>query len=153
LITTPSNGVGPTGTVQFANGSSNLGSAVSCTPTSGAQNSTNGTAFCTATLTTAISSLYPLPQSRRRPPVAPIVLLALSIAAYLAAIRWMPQSRKRAYAYAGVIAIALLAAGIAGCGGGGGGGNGGGKTVTINASYAGDTNYISSTGSTQITVQ
>jgi hypothetical protein len=86
--------------------------------------------------------------------VAPIVLLALSIAACLALLRWMPQSRKRAYAYAGVIALALLAAGIAGCGGGGGGGGGGGKTVTINASYPGDANYTSSTGSTPpITVQ
>jgi hypothetical protein len=52
MITTSSNRVGPTGNVQFANGSANLGTAAACTPTSGAQNATNGTAFCTATITT-----------------------------------------------------------------------------------------------------
>jgi hypothetical protein len=35
----------------------------------------------------------------------------------------------------------------------GGGGGGGGKTVTINASYPGDANYNSSTGSTNVVVQ
>jgi subtilase family serine protease len=154
LIATTSSGVGPTGTVQFFNGSSALSAAASCTPTSGAQNATDGTAFCTATLSTAISALYPAPQSRPRPPVVPIVLLALSIATFLAVMRWMPQSRKCAYAYAGVIAFALLAAGIAGCGGGGGGSTGGGSTRAIKATYAGDTNYSTSTSaSITITLQ
>ena len=60
-----------------------------------------------------------MPQSRPRPPVAPLVLLALSIVAYLALLRWMPASRKRAYAYAGLVVFALMAVAIAGCGGGG----------------------------------
>ncbi len=153
LISTNSSGVGPTGNVQFAEAGANLGSAVTCTPTSGAQNNTNGTAYCLATLTTAISSLYPAPPARLRPPVVPMVLLAMSIVASLALLRWMPEDRKRAYAYAGLVLFVFLVVGIAGCGGGSNSGGGGGKTVTINASYAGDTNYTPSTGSTQITVQ
>jgi hypothetical protein len=156
LITTPSNGAGPTGNVTFTNGSATLGTGA-CAPTSGTSNTsgtngtTAGTAFCTATLTAAISALYPAPQSR--PPVVPIVLLTMSIVAYLALLRWMPPNRKRAYAYAGLVVFALMAVAIAGCGGGGGAGGGGGKTVTINASYPGDANYNSSTGSTNIVVQ
>ena len=157
LVSTPSNGAGPTGNVTFSNGTTSLGTGA-CAPTSGASNTngtdgtTPGTAFCTATLTTAISALYPAPQSRPRPPVAPLVLLALSIVAYLALLRWMPASRKRAYAYAGLVVFALMAVAIAGCGGGGGGG-GGGKTVTITASYPGDATYNTSTGTTNIVVQ
>jgi hypothetical protein len=97
--------------------------------------------------------LYPMPQSRPRPPVVPIVLLAMSIVAYLALLRWMPENRKRAYAYAGLLVFALMAVGIAGCGGGGGSSTPAGKTVTINASYASDANYTSSTGATQVVVQ
>jgi subtilase family serine protease len=158
LVTTPSNGAGPTGTVTFTNGSASLGTGT-CAATSGANNpngtngTTAGTAFCTATLTAAISALYPAPQSRPRPPVVPILLLAMSIVAYLALLRWMPQNGKRAYAYAGLVVFALMAVAIAGCGGGGGGGGGGGKTVTINASYPGDANYNLSTGSTNIVLQ
>jgi hypothetical protein len=158
LVSTPSNGAGPTGNVTFTNGSATLGTGA-CAATSGTNNpngtngTTAGTAFCTATLTTAISSLYPLPQSRPRPPVVPIVWLAMSIVAYLALLRWRPASRKRVYAYAGLVVFALMAVAIAGCGGGGGGGGGGGKTVTINASYPGDANYNSSTGSTNVVVQ
>jgi hypothetical protein len=46
----------------------------------------------------------------------------------------------------------MLAMGIAGCGGGGSS-TGGGKTVTISATYAGNVNYKTSSGSTNITVQ
>jgi hypothetical protein len=158
LITTPSNGAGPTGNVNFTNGTTSLGTGA-CTATSGANNpngtngTTAGTAFCTATLQAAISALYPAPQSRPRPPVTPIVLLAMSIVAYLALLRWMPSGRKRVYAYAGLVVFALMAVAIAGCGGGGAGGGGGGKTVTINASYPGDANYNTSTGPTNIVVQ
>ena len=158
LVSTPSNGAGPTGNVTFTNGSATLGTGA-CAPTSGTNNpngtdgTTAGTAFCTATLQTAISALYPAPQSHPRPPVVPIVLLALSIVAYLALLRGMPPNRKRAYAHAGLVVFALMAVAIAGCGGGGGGGGGGGKTVTINASYPGDATYNSSTGSTNIVVQ
>ena len=158
LITTPSNGAGPTGNVTFSNGTTSLGTGA-CTATSGTNNpngtngTTAGTAFCTATLQVAISALNPVTQGRPRPPVAPIVLLAMSIVAYLALLRWMPPNRKRAYANAGLVVFALMAVAIAGCGGGGGGGGGGGKTATINASYPGDANYNSSTGSTNIVVQ
>jgi subtilase family serine protease len=153
-ITTSSSGAGPTGNAQFSNGSANLGAAMACTPTSGAQNATNGTAFCVATLTTTISALYPAPQSRPGPPVVPIVLLAMSIVAYLALLRWMPENRKRAYAYVTLLVFAMMAVGIAGCGGGGGGSSTPtGKTVTINAAYAGDTNYAPSSGMTNIVVQ
>jgi hypothetical protein len=154
VVSTSSSGVGPTGTVQFTNGTANLGAAATCTPTSGTQNATSGTAFCTATLTTTISALYPMPQSRPRPPVMPIILLALSILGCLTLLRWLPKNKKRSYAYASLIAFALLAVGIVGCGGGSSGGNNpGGKTVTITANYAGDTNYTSSSGQTQINVQ
>ena len=158
LITTPSNGAGPTGNVTFSNGTASLGTGA-CTATNGTNNpngtngTTAGTAFCTATLQVAISALNPVPQSRPRPPVAPIVLLAMSIVAYLALLRRMPRGRKRAYAYGGLVVVALIAVAIAGCGGGGGGGGGGGKTITINASYPGDANYNPSTGSTNIVVQ
>jgi len=157
LITTPSNGAGPTGNVTFSDGTASLGTGA-CTATNGTNNpngtngTTAGTAFCTATLQAAISALNPVPQSRPRPPVAPIVLLAMSIVAYLALLRRMPRGRKRAYAYGGLVVVALIAVAIAGCGGGGGGG-GGGKTITINASYPGDANYNTSTGSTNIVVQ
>ncbi len=80
-----------------------------------------------------------------------VAMLALSAALYFAAVRGMEGSRRRVYAYAGLLAFALLAAGIAGCGGGGGGSSSG-KTVTLNATYPGDTNYVTSNGSTSITV-
>jgi hypothetical protein len=91
-------------------------------------------------------------------PAVPLAIVALCAALYLAGMRWMPEQRRRAYAYAGLIAFALLAAGIAGCGGssntsGGGGGSGSGPgTRTINAVYSGDTNYAASNGSISITI-
>lgn len=155
VVSTLSNGNGPTGTVTFTNGSASLGSAA-CAPTNaidnnGAPGTQAGTAYCTATLTTAISTLYPVPQNQPRTPIVPFVLFALALVIFLGLVHWMPQHRRRAYAYAGLVAFALLATAIVGCGGGGGGG-GGGKTVTINATYPGDTNYTNSTGSTSIHV-
>jgi hypothetical protein len=154
-VNTNSNGVGPTGTVQFANGSSNIGSAVTCAPTA-AISSSSGTAYCTASVTTAISSLPPmlLPGDRRTPrvPVLPIAALAFAAILYLAFVQRMQQGRRRTLAYAGLLIFVLVAAGVAGCGGGGGS-SGGSHTVTINASYAGDTNYTASSGSTTIVVQ
>ena len=140
---------GPTGTVQFQNGSSNLGSPVTCTP-NGASSSTNTGASCTAQLTTTIAALVP-PGTRDPRPIAPWLPLSLafaSIVCFLLGLRWMPEKRRRAYACAGLLVFALLAVGIAGCGGG----SGGGKTVTIKASYSGDTNYTSSSGSGTINV-
>jgi len=52
-VNTTSNGAGPTGTVQFMNGTSALGSAAACTPTAA---SSTAPALCTATLTTTLST-------------------------------------------------------------------------------------------------
>ncbi len=144
---------GPTGTVQFTSNGSNLGTSVACNPT-GANLNTNVGAYCTATLpNVAISALYP-PSTRGTPPVVPLIpalIGVLSILLFALGWRWMPENRRRAYAYAGLLAFALLAAGLAGCGGGGSSSH----TVTISATYAGDTNYAapSSTTTATITVQ
>jgi hypothetical protein len=74
----------------------------------------------------------------------------LSIVIFALGWRWMPEKGRRTYAYAGFLAFALLAVTISGCGGGGGGGS---HTVTIKASYVGDTNYAASSGTTNILVQ
>jgi len=141
---------GPTGTVQFQSGTTNLGAPVTCTP-SGAN--INGGASCQAILpNVAITSLFPPPGGEPRPtlPLLPTLFALLSIVLFAFGWRWMPEKRRRTYAYAGFVAFALLAVGIAGCGGGGGGG---GHNVTIKASYVGDTNYGASSGTTNITVQ
>jgi hypothetical protein len=78
------------------------------------------------------------------------VFAVLSAVLFALGWRWMPENRRRAYAYAGLAAFALLAAGlIVGCGGGGGGAH----TVTVKATYAGDTNYATSTGTVMVAVQ
>ena len=158
-VVTNSNGDGPTGTMTFTNGSTSMGSA-NCVPTSGAADTTPpltgmtaGSAYCTATLTTAISSVYPSPTGEPRvprTPVIPIVIALMSMVLFGLGWRWMPQPRRRAYAYAGLVVFALLAVGIAGCGGGSGGG-GGNRTIT--AAYPGDANYAASSGTVSITVQ
>lgn len=157
-VNTTSNGAGPTGTVQFKNGASNLGSTVTCTPTSGAASST-GAALCTATLTTALSQVVPMtrPQPRPRLWVTPLwitVLLALLLLALAQqAARLQRKWARLGYAAAGLL---LFAAAIAGCSGAksGGGGGGGGRTDSITAAYSGDANYNASTSpATAITVQ
>ena len=142
---------GPTGTVQFMNGSSNLGTvAATCTPT-GATSSAG--ASCTATLTTAISSLPPgiIDIRPRNAPLvfltwlaAVLAMLSLVLAAKLAA-RW------KQYAYAGLAFFLMAAAAMAGCGGGSSS-SGGGSSRSVTAKYSGDTNYAGSTGSTTITL-
>jgi hypothetical protein len=141
---------GPTGTIQFQNGSTNIGAPVTCTA---AGATVNAGASCTATLNTTISALFPPPTGGPRPtqPLLPLLFALLSILLFAFGWRWMPEKRRRTYAYAGFVTFALLAVAIAGCGGGGGGG--GGHTVTIKASYVGDTNYAASSGSTNINVQ
>ncbi len=157
IVTSASNGAGPTGSVTFTEGSTALtGSPVACVPTSGAQNTTGlygttpNTAFCTATLNTTLSALYPVPQQEPKVPTLPFVLLAMALVLFLALVRFMPENRRRAYAYAALVAFALLAGVVAGCGGGGGGG--GTKNVTVTGAYPGDTNYMSSSGSTSVTI-
>jgi hypothetical protein len=157
-VQTNSNGAGPTGMVSFTNGSASLGSA-NCVPTAAAI-SASGTltpAFCTATLSTAISGLYPPPVGEPRGPGLPVVPLIVALASLLLFAlgwRWMPERRRRAFAVVSLMAFVALAGAIAGCGGGsGGGGGGGGTSRTISASYPGDTNYSASSGSVSITVQ
>jgi hypothetical protein len=162
-VATNSNGAGPTGNVTFANGGTTIGSPVVCKPTDGAKNTggTNGTApltaLCTASLTTTISSLYPVPGNQPRTPLLPFVLFAAALAVFLGLVRWMPENRRRDYGYAGLLALAILGGVIAGCGGGGGGssgggGGGGGRTVTITTTYPGDSNYANSSSSAMIQV-
>jgi subtilase family serine protease len=150
LISSSSNSSqGPTGSVQFFNGNASLGTA-NCVPT-GASFDSNGNligASCTATLTTSAAALYPpkTPDLRPTLPLWPAVLAALSMVLFALGWRWMPEKRRRAYAYAGLLVIAVLTAGlVAGCGGGGGGNS---NTLNVKATYAGDTNYAASTSST-----
>jgi subtilase family serine protease len=142
---------GPTGTVQFMNGSSNLGAAAAtCTP-AGATSSAG--ASCTATITTAISSLPP-GIIDIRPRTTPFVILAW-LAAVLAMLSLVLAAklaaRRKQYAYAGLAFFLMAAAAIAGCGGGSSS-SGGGSSRSVSAKYSGDTNYAGSTGSTTITV-
>jgi hypothetical protein len=140
---------GPTGTIQFQNGSTNIGSPVACTA-AGATG--NAGASCTATLNTTISALFQPPTRDPRPtlPLLPTLFALLSIVLFALGWRWMPEKRRHTYVYAGLLAFVLLAVAIAGCGGGGGSSSG--KTVTIKANYVGDTNYAASSGTTTITV-
>jgi subtilase family serine protease len=155
-VNTTSNGAGPTGTVQFTNGSSNLGSAVTCAPTS-ATASTTGNASCTATLTTALSELVPFEKPRARPqlPVLPLGIVSLLLIMFLAMQRRLSMGRRVGYAAAGLILLACMVVGIAGCGGGSSSGGGGGShTDSITAVYSGDTNYTGSTSSAApVTIQ
>jgi hypothetical protein len=149
---------GPTGTVQFLSGGSNLGAAATCTPagaTSGAG------ASCTAKLTTTLSSLPPEVVDTR-PPSAPFVLLewlACAIAMIALMLAMMLRARRKQYAYAGAAFFLIVAAVLAGCGGGsssggGSGGGGGGSARSITAKYSGDTNYSTSTsGASTVTIQ
>jgi hypothetical protein len=142
---------GPTGTIQFQNGSTNIGSPVTCTP---AGATANAGASCQAQLpNVAISALFPPPTGDPGPtlPLLPTLFALLSIVLFALGWRWMPEKRRRTYAYAGFLAFVLLAVTIAGCGGGGG--SSGGHTVTIKANYVGDANYAASSGNTTITVQ
>ena len=149
---------GPTGTVQFKNGSTNLGVAATCTPT-GASSSAG--ASCTAQLTTTLSAWPPEFFTEPRPRNTPFVLVTLA-AAMLAMLSFLLAAKLRAqrrhFLHAGAAFVLVAAAALAGCSsssssGGGGGGGGGGSSRNITAAYTGDTNYASSSGSTSVTVQ
>jgi hypothetical protein len=155
---TANNAAGPTGTVQFMNGTAALGTPATCTPTAGTA-STPGT--CTAMLTTTLAFLTPPTNptnSSRRPPFGPFVpagpigifagLLLAALLLSLGRLRVAPLPRKLACACAGSLVLACLVAGIAGCGGG--------STTTppppptphtdsITAVYSGDGTYAAST--------
>ncbi len=151
---TTNNAAGPTGTVQFMNGTTALGTAATCTPTAGTA-STPGT--CTATLMTTLALLSPpvAPANRiRNLPVGPMWLVAgLLLAAFMLSLRhprFAPWTRRLGYACAGALLLACVVAAIAGCGGGGSssGGGGGGTTPhsdSITGVYSGDGTYAAST--------
>lgn len=150
IVGTNSGGNGPTGKVNFTDNGNSLGTAT-CVPTTA---TSSATAFCTATLTAAISSLYPPPTGGPGTPAiprVPLLVAVLSLLLFAVGLQWIPETRRRAYTYAGLLAIALLVGVIAGCGGGGGNNNG--TTRTIGATYSGDTNYTTSVGTTTIQIQ
>ena len=154
--TTSNSAQGPTGTVQFFNGSASLGTAVTCTPTPADNVDTPSVAaFCTASLPATISWLPP--GFDLRPRNTPFLILAW-VAAMLAMLSISRATkrvaRRRQYAYAGVILALIAVAAIAGCGGGGSTTTGGGTPRSITAKYSGDTNYATSTSpAVTITVQ
>jgi hypothetical protein len=138
-VATMSHGAGPTGTVQFKNGSSALSTAVTCTPTAG---TATATAFCTATLTTTLSFLAPpsVPHLRPRVPAEPIWIVAFLLWVVILLNRRHITAERRGYAFALVLFL-LLAAGVVGCSNS----NSSGHTDSITAVYSGDANYSSST--------
>ena len=151
-VATNSNGAGPTGTVQFKNGSANLGAAATCTPMAATQTTA---ASCSATLTTTLSALPgPFGDSRPKPPLPLILLLSACASVLLVyAFFFVHSATWRRYAYAGLLLVVLAAAGIAGCSGAQNGGSGPGPR-SLTGVYSGDGNYASSTSlPTVVTVQ
>ena len=148
---TNNNAAGPTGTVQFMNGTAPLGTAASCMPTAGTA-TTPGT--CTATLTTTLAFLTPPigPTGRiRNMPLQPMWIVAglllASLLLGLGQIRVTPTTRRLEYACAAVLLLACLAAGIAGCGGSGSSTPPPPTphTASITGVYSGDGTYAGST--------
>ena len=155
---------GPTGTVQFMNGTTALGSAVTCTA-AGATSS--GGASCKATLSTTLSQVIPVgtPRLKLRMPVVPLLMLICLVILLLALAQHSAQDKaarlqkrlpgwegRLGYAAAGLLLFACFAAGFAGCGGGGSGSKSHADSIT--AVYSGDTNYSSSTSpAATVTVQ
>jgi len=155
---------GPTGTVQFSNGATNLGTAAACTPTA-FNVSTGASAFCTATLTTALSSLPPgiINVRPRNTPFVHLAWIAAALAMFTFVLTTMLAARRRQYTYAGLAFFLISAAILAGCGSsststGGSSGSGSGSSTgsarSITAKYSGDTNYAASTSAVvTVTVQ
>lgn len=138
------------GTVAFTVG----GTAVTGPVTYTAIPPTNTTgAACTATINATVSALLPPIARGTRPtlPLLPLLAAVLSIVLFAIGRRWVPETRRRAYAYAAFVVFALVMVGIAGCGGGGG--SSGVTNVTVTANYAGNVNYKTSSNSTTIQVQ
>jgi len=135
---------GPSGTVQFMNGTAKLGGAMTCAPT-GATASAG--ASCKATLSTALSEFIPLAQPRLRPnvPMLLVGLVSSVLLALLALQRRLSLGRRVGYAAAGLLLLACLTPGFAGCSGAKGSSSGTPHTDSITAVYSGDTNYSGST--------
>ncbi|HEY2819516.1 MAG TPA: Ig-like domain repeat protein [Candidatus Acidoferrum sp.] len=145
------NGPGVTGTVQFMNGTQALGSPAACTPKAGTA-TTGGT--CTATLSTALSTVPPgfIAPSRtpQIPPATPLAIATciLALLLFVAARRSSAPARRRlVLGFATMLLTVGIASAFAGCGGGG---SGGGTAPTthvdsITAVYGGDSTYVGST--------
>ncbi|HVH70153.1 MAG TPA: Ig-like domain repeat protein, partial [Candidatus Dormibacteraeota bacterium] len=134
----------PTGTVQFMNGSTALGTAQTCTAVSGAS-----PPACKATLTTTLSFFAPPAGLDRIPRLrVPWFLLAAMVALmllFLLNLKRVPARYRRLYATAGFLLFAGLLVGLAaGCSGAYSGG-GGPHTDNITAVYSGDSTYAGST--------
>jgi len=147
-------GASPTGTVQFMNGNTALGTPQTCTAVSGASSPT-----CKATLATTLAFLTPPAGPRRIPmPRVPWLLLTAMLALLLLLLlnlRRVPARYRRVYAGACLLLLAGLVAGLAtACNGGYGGGGGGLHYDSITAVYSGDSTYAGSTSAPlQITIQ
>lgn len=147
-VATNSNGAGPTGTVQFKNGATALGSPANCTPMAA---SNTAAASCTATLTTTLSLIAAPRDPSRNVPYEPWGILALTLAVFVLLTLRRTQAPRRAFAYVTMLLLVGLAAALAGCGGYGGGNV---RYDSITAVYSGDSNYSGSTSPAfQITIQ
>jgi hypothetical protein len=145
VTSSANNGPAITGTVQFMNGTTALGTAATCTGTAG---TASAPATCTATLTTALSMVAPpvgAPRGTPNFPAGPLFVVAAILLIALLAGRSAP--RRLGYACVGLLLVACVAAGFAGCGGGNSS-----RTPTptshndsITAVYGGDPNYSGST--------
>jgi len=145
--------VGPSGTVQFSNGSTNLGAPVTCT--AHGATATAG-ASCTATLSTTISAFPPvgIDNRWRWTPLEWFAALLAAMALMFFVLAMRMRGSRRAFVYGAMALFLISSATLAGCSGGNsGGGGGGGSTRTITAKYSGDTNYATSTGSGTVTVR
>jgi len=152
-ISTTSNGAGPTGTVQFHDGSTALGAPQTCAP---AAATSTTPATCVATLATTLSSLmpqriiHPTPRSLWTPLLPVGLILCALVLLFLISLGFFTR-RVHGYVFAFLTLFGILIISIAGCGGsatGGTGGTGGNampQNQTITATYGGDGNYASST--------
>ncbi len=144
----------PSGTVQFMNGSTSLGTAVTCTQVG--SSSTAG-ASCTASFTTTLTALAPpvnFDNRWRRTPFEWLAALLSMMAVILYLMMLRGRGARRAYAYGAIALFLIASAALAGCSGAGngGGGGGGGTALTITAKYSGDTNYTASQGTSTVSV-
>jgi hypothetical protein len=155
VSTSSNSSVGPSGSVQFMNGTTALGSAMMCTPTAATASTS---ASCKATFTTALSEFIPLTGPRVRPNLRmfPLGVVASILLVFLALQRRLSIGRRAGYAAAGLLVFTCLAAGFAGCSGSSGSSGGGTKSHTdsITAVYSGDANYSGSTSAAvTVTIQ
>lgn len=146
-------GASPSGTVQFMNGTTALGTAQTCSAVSNATSPT-----CRATLTTTLSFFSPPAAPRRIPtPRVPWFLLAATIVLLillLLNLKRVPARYRRLYASACLLVLVGLIGGFAAACSNGYGGGGGLHYDNITAVYSGDATYAGSTSAPlQITIQ